>query len=95
MAIRAAKYQHLQVSYPTCPPVELLPLLTRDFLKEGLLWKTGPKVGDSYKKRWFTLDHRKLMYLEDPLVSIFHVKISLLDQKVITDYSFNGQGSIS
>ncbi|XP_053201575.1 arf-GAP with dual PH domain-containing protein 1-like [Panonychus citri] len=67
MAIRAAKYQHLQVSYPTCPPVELLPLLTRDFLKEGLLWKTGPKVGDSYKKRWFTLDHRKLMYLEDPL----------------------------
>ncbi|XP_074594093.1 arf-GAP with dual PH domain-containing protein 1-like isoform X2 [Brevipalpus obovatus] len=66
-AIRAAKFHYLQIAYPTCSPDELLPHLTRDFVKEGWLWKTGPKVGDSYKKRWFILDYRKLMYLEDPL----------------------------
>ncbi|CAG2178731.1 unnamed protein product, partial [Oppiella nova] len=38
-----------------------------DFVKEGFLWKTGPRVSDSYKKRWFVLDDRKLMYLDQPL----------------------------
>jgi hypothetical protein len=30
----------------------------------------GPKKNDGFKKRWFTLDNRKLMYSEDPLVQI-------------------------
>lgn len=42
-------------------------LLTRDFAKEGWLLKTGPRPSDGYKRRWFTLDNRKLMYHDDPL----------------------------
>ncbi|XP_064310935.1 arf-GAP with dual PH domain-containing protein 1 isoform X3 [Phalacrocorax carbo] len=41
--------------------------LTRNFLKEGYMEKTGPKQREAFKKRWFTLDHRRLMYFKDPL----------------------------
>lgn len=68
MAIRATKLRHLQIAFPEVPEEELVVCLCRDFLKEGYLWKTGPRVTDSYKKRWFILDeNRKLMYLEHPL----------------------------
>jgi len=33
------------------------------------LSKTGPKSGNAFRRRWFSLDKRKLMYYEDPLVS--------------------------
>ena len=75
MAIRSAKLNLLQVAYPTLPETEvfrnLLQLaqsLTQDFLKEGFLFKTGPKPSDGFKRRWFTLDGRKLMYHEQKLV---------------------------
>ena len=42
--------------------------LTKDFLLEGWLSKMGPK-NEPFKRRWFTLDRRKLMYFEEPLVS--------------------------
>lgn len=45
--------------------------LTQDFVKEGWLWKTGPRSSDGYKKRWFTLDNRKLMYHDEPLVRVY------------------------
>lgn len=67
--IRGAKLYHMQIAFPTTPVEDLVPFLTRDFSIEGWLWKTGPRVGDAYKKRWFILDDRKLMYLEHPLVS--------------------------
>ncbi|XP_068798679.1 arf-GAP with dual PH domain-containing protein 1 isoform X3 [Struthio camelus] len=41
--------------------------LTRNFLKEGYMEKTGPKQKEAFKRRWFTLDHRRLMYFKDPL----------------------------
>ncbi|CAM1291466.1 Uncharacterised protein g141 [Pycnogonum litorale] len=66
-AIRSAKLNRLQVAFPGVNENELAKKLTRDFLKEGWVWKRGPRSGDSYKKRWFTLDDRKLMYLIDPL----------------------------
>jgi hypothetical protein len=47
---------------------QLVGHLTRDFIREGWLYKTGPRSSDAYKKRWFTLDNRKLMYHDDPLV---------------------------
>lgn len=47
-------------------------MLTFDFAMEGWLWKTGPKITDGYRKRWFTLDNRKLMYHEHPLVRKVH-----------------------
>ena len=68
LAIRCAKLHRLQVAYPGATEAELLSQLTRDFPREGFLWKTGPRHTDAYKKRWFTLDGRKLMYHDDPMV---------------------------
>ncbi|XP_043673905.1 arf-GAP with dual PH domain-containing protein 1-like isoform X3 [Vespula pensylvanica] len=67
LAIRCAKLHRLQVAYPGATEAELLSQLTRDFPREGFLWKTGPRHSDAYKKRWFTLDGRKLMYHDDPM----------------------------
>ncbi|XP_041093816.1 arf-GAP with dual PH domain-containing protein 1 isoform X2 [Polyodon spathula] len=46
---------------------KLIPKLTRSFLKEGYMEKTGPRHTEEFKKRWFSLDHRRLMYFKDPL----------------------------
>lgn len=67
MAIRCAKLHRLQIAYPAANECELIEHLTHDFAKEGWLWKTGPRTSDAYKKRWFTLDNRKLMYHDDAL----------------------------
>ncbi|XP_065160209.1 arf-GAP with dual PH domain-containing protein 1-like isoform X2 [Atheta coriaria] len=67
MAIRCAKLHRLQLAYPTAIESELVERLEDDFAKEGWLYKTGPRPSDGYKKRWFTLDHRKLMYHDEPL----------------------------
>ncbi|KAL1128909.1 hypothetical protein AAG570_013443 [Ranatra chinensis] len=66
-AIRCAKLHRLQIAFPTASQAELVNMLTKDFTYEGWLWKTGPKPTDGYKKRWFTLDRRNLMYHEEPL----------------------------
>jgi len=66
-AIRCAKLHHLQVAYPMAVEADLVDRLTQDFAKEGWLWKTGPRLSDGFKKRWFTLDNRKLMYHDEPL----------------------------
>ncbi|RWS31528.1 centaurin-alpha 1-like protein, partial [Leptotrombidium deliense] len=66
-AVRAARLHRLQIAFPTKRVEELVPFLTRDFIFEGELFKTGPRVGDTYKKRWFILDDRRLMYMENPL----------------------------
>jgi hypothetical protein len=68
-AIRAAKLHSLTVAFPTIAPHELAEHLTRDFSLEGYLHKTGPRVGDAYRRRYFLLDDRKLMYSNDPMVS--------------------------
>ncbi|XP_060519852.1 arf-GAP with dual PH domain-containing protein 1-like [Cylas formicarius] len=67
MAIRCAKLHRLQVAYPSASEHDLVNYLTEDFAKEGWLWKTGPRTSDGFKKRWFTLDSRKLMYHDEPL----------------------------
>lgn len=66
-AIRAARFHYLQVAYPIAVDVDLVPKLTRNFLKEGYMEKTGPKHTEGFKKRWFTLDDRRLMYFKDPM----------------------------
>ncbi|KAK9720479.1 putative GTPase activating protein for Arf [Popillia japonica] len=67
MAIRCVKLHRLQVAYPSASEADLVNYLTEDFAKEGWLFKTGPRSSDGFKKRWFTLDNRKLMYHDDPL----------------------------
>ncbi|XP_043945456.1 arf-GAP with dual PH domain-containing protein 1 isoform X2 [Protopterus annectens] len=66
-AIRAARFHYLQVAFPGASNADLVPKLTRNYLKEGYMEKTGPKQTEGFKKRWFTLDDRRLMYLKDPL----------------------------
>ncbi|XP_038126012.1 arf-GAP with dual PH domain-containing protein 1-like [Cyprinodon tularosa] len=66
-AIRAARYHYLQVAFPGATNSELLPKLTRNYIKEGYMEKTGPKHTEGFKKRWFTMDDRRLMYFKDPL----------------------------
>ncbi|KAK6640159.1 hypothetical protein RUM44_011845 [Polyplax serrata] len=66
-AIRCAKLHQLQVAFPAASDSQLLPMLSNDFAMEGWLWKTGPKFQNVHKKRWFTMDNRKLMYHDHPL----------------------------
>ncbi|KAM4597784.1 arf-GAP with dual PH domain-containing protein 1-like [Polymixia lowei] len=66
-AIRAARFHYLQVAFPGACDAELVPKLTRNYIKEGYMEKTGPKHTEGFKKRWFTLDDRRLMYFKDPL----------------------------
>lgn len=65
-AIRAAKLERKKVAFPDREESDLAEELTRDFILEGWLKKMGPR-NEPFKKRFFTLDKRKLMYLEEPL----------------------------
>ncbi|KAF5929350.1 hypothetical protein HPG69_009315 [Diceros bicornis minor] len=89
-ALRAARFHYLQVAFPGASDADLVPKLSRNYLKEGYMEKTGPKlwsaVGrglpqadqpvtarsdpqqtEGFRKRWFTMDDRRLMYFKDPL----------------------------
>ncbi|XP_037332446.1 arf-GAP with dual PH domain-containing protein 1-like [Pungitius pungitius] len=65
--IRAARFHYLQVAFPGASISDLLPKLTRNYIMEGYMEKTGPKHTEVFKKRWFTMDERRLMYFKDPL----------------------------
>ncbi|ELK29098.1 Arf-GAP with dual PH domain-containing protein 1 [Myotis davidii] len=43
-ALRAARFHYLQVAFPGASDADLVPKLTRNYLKEGYMEKTGPKV---------------------------------------------------
>uniref|UniRef100_A0A2A4JKR7 Arf-GAP domain-containing protein n=1 Tax=Heliothis virescens TaxID=7102 RepID=A0A2A4JKR7_HELVI len=66
-AIRCAQLHLLQVAFPSMPQSDLVLRLPKDFAREGWLWKTGPRPSDAHRRRWFTLDNRKLMYHDEPL----------------------------
>ncbi|XP_064006610.1 arf-GAP with dual PH domain-containing protein 2 isoform X3 [Pogoniulus pusillus] len=68
-AIRAARYHYLRTTFPTVPELELIPRITRKYVKEGYMEKTGPKQKEAFKVRWFCLDsqERNLMYFKNPL----------------------------
>ncbi|XP_067164413.1 arf-GAP with dual PH domain-containing protein 2 isoform X3 [Apteryx mantelli] len=42
-AIRAARYHYLRTTFPAVPEPELIPRITRNYIKEGYMEKTGPK----------------------------------------------------
>uniref|UniRef100_A0A8C9Y7V5 ArfGAP with dual PH domains 2 n=1 Tax=Sander lucioperca TaxID=283035 RepID=A0A8C9Y7V5_SANLU len=68
-AIRAARYAYLKTAYPTGSDEELIPKITRNYIKEGYMEKTGPSQKEPFKKRWFILDsqNRKLFYFKGQL----------------------------
>uniref|UniRef100_A0A8B9P4R6 ArfGAP with dual PH domains 2 n=1 Tax=Apteryx owenii TaxID=8824 RepID=A0A8B9P4R6_APTOW len=63
-AIRAARYHYLRTTFPA-----LIPRITRNYIKEGYMEKTGPKQKEAFKVRWFSLDsqERILIYFKNPL----------------------------
>ncbi|XP_041363834.1 arf-GAP with dual PH domain-containing protein 1-like isoform X2 [Gigantopelta aegis] len=65
-AIRAAKLDRRKIAFPDRNIEQLAEDLTKDFLLEGWLYKMGPR-NEPFKRRWFILDKRKLMYFEEPL----------------------------
>ncbi|OWK14999.1 ADAP2, partial [Cervus elaphus hippelaphus] len=71
-ALRAARLQYLKMALPELPESELVPLITRNYLKQGFMEKTGPKQREPFKKRWFALDpqERRLLYYKNPLVRV-------------------------
>ncbi|XP_036409085.1 arf-GAP with dual PH domain-containing protein 2 [Megalops cyprinoides] len=68
-AIRAARLAYLKTAFPTASDSELMPWITRSYLKEGYMEKTGPMQREPFKKRWFILDsqERKLLYFKTQL----------------------------
>ncbi|KFO88881.1 Arf-GAP with dual PH domain-containing protein 2, partial [Buceros rhinoceros silvestris] len=68
-AIRAARYHYLRTNFPNVPEPELIPRITRKYVKEGYMEKTGPKQKEAFKMRWFCLDsqERNLMYFKNPV----------------------------
>ncbi|XP_044792032.1 arf-GAP with dual PH domain-containing protein 1 isoform X9 [Bubalus bubalis] len=66
-ALRAARFHYLQVAFPGASDADLVPKLSRNYLQEGYMEKTGPKQTEGFRKRWFTMDDRRLMYFKDPL----------------------------
>ncbi|XP_064842959.1 arf-GAP with dual PH domain-containing protein 2-like isoform X1 [Oncorhynchus masou masou] len=68
-AIRAARFAYLKTAYPTGSDKELRTRITRNYLKEGYMEKTGPMQKEMFKKRWFILDSqdRKLLYFKSQL----------------------------
>lgn len=67
--IRAVRFAYLKTAYPTGSNEELIPMITRNYLKEGFMEKTGPLQKELFKKRWFVLDsqNRKLLYYKSHL----------------------------
>nr|XP_010964640.1 arf-GAP with dual PH domain-containing protein 1 [Camelus bactrianus] len=47
-ALRAARFHYLQVAFPGASDADLVPKLSRNYLQEGYMEKTGPKVSLSW-----------------------------------------------
>ncbi|XP_030646445.1 arf-GAP with dual PH domain-containing protein 2 [Chanos chanos] len=71
-AIRAIRLVYLKTAFPTANDSQLIPWITRKYLKEGYMEKTGPLQREPFKKRWFVLDplDRKLLYFKTPLDAV-------------------------
>ncbi|KAG2456079.1 ADAP1 protein, partial [Polypterus senegalus] len=60
-AIRAARFHYLQVAFPGASDVDLVPKLTRNYIKEGYMEKTGPK--DAYARGEVFIGSKENHYL--------------------------------
>ncbi|XP_051926480.1 arf-GAP with dual PH domain-containing protein 1 isoform X3 [Hippocampus zosterae] len=63
-AIRAARFHYLQVAFPGASNEELVPKLTRNFMKEGFMEKTGPK--DAYARGEVFIGSKENSYTVQP-----------------------------
>jgi hypothetical protein len=61
-------------------------------VQEGWLWKAGPVPTYTHRKRWFTLDNRKLMYHLDPFDAYPKGEIFLGDATTGGGYKLQDRG---
>lgn len=70
MTLRSIQLIRLRIAYPSIEDSRLLQRLTYDFILEGWLHKSGPKISDAFRHRWFSLGENKcrfLRYFDSPL----------------------------
>ncbi|XP_056228897.1 arf-GAP with dual PH domain-containing protein 1 isoform X2 [Seriola aureovittata] len=67
-SIRAVQLHYLKVAFPGATDAELVPKLTRNFLKEGYMEKTGPRDSDSPHRH---RQHKANLILSDTTGSAF------------------------
>lgn len=67
ICLRAAVYNHISNEQPDLKTEDILRLLDRQHAKQGYLFKTGPKKTEPFRKRWFSLENRSLIYFLSPL----------------------------
>ncbi|KAL4663976.1 hypothetical protein H8959_021012 [Pygathrix nigripes] len=91
-ALRAARLQYLKMAFPELPESELVPFLTRNYLKQGFMEKTGPKQREPFKKRWFALDchERRLLYYKNPLPAHSSCVVAAVCRQQLTLLCYRG-----
>nr|NP_001071906.1 zinc finger protein [Ciona intestinalis]XP_018673381.1 zinc finger protein isoform X2 [Ciona intestinalis]BAE93292.1 zinc finger protein [Ciona intestinalis] len=67
IVLRASSFHLIRKSYPQLSDAEVLRRLNSHQRKQGWMEKTGPKLTEPYRKRWFSLENRRLLYFEKPL----------------------------
>nr|XP_039256587.1 arf-GAP with dual PH domain-containing protein 1-like isoform X2 [Styela clava] len=67
ITIRATVYSNLKEQYSELSNEEIIKRMARNQQKQGWMSKTGPKKTEPYRKRWFVLDDRRLLYFTQPL----------------------------
>ncbi|XP_056136058.1 arf-GAP with dual PH domain-containing protein 1-like isoform X2 [Lampris incognitus] len=67
--IRKTRLAYLRKRHPAAQDSDLISQISKVYLKEGYMEKTGPMQWEPFKKRWFTLSSmdRKLLYFKTPL----------------------------
>eukprot|EP00118_Oscarella_pearsei_P004035 m.16764 g.16764 ORF g.16764 m.16764 type:complete len:440 (+) comp27126_c0_seq3:212-1531(+) len=66
LAIRHARAKRLNLYALGLTDAKLSLKMSRDFVKTGHMWKTGPR-DTKFTKRWFALDQKMLYYFDHPL----------------------------
>nr|CAB3220006.1 Arf-GAP with dual PH domain-containing protein 1 [Phallusia mammillata] len=67
ITLRASAFNILRKTYPGIDTDVIMDRLNSHQGKEGWMMKTGPKHTEAYRRRWFTLEKRKLLYFANPL----------------------------
>ncbi|CAK8695437.1 unnamed protein product [Clavelina lepadiformis] len=65
--LRASSMHLIKKNNPNITDCEIIKKLNNYQVKQGWMLKTGPKHTEPYRKRWFTLENRRLLYFVNPL----------------------------
>jgi len=68
ITLRAAKFNFIKESQPALTQEEIIRQIDGQHIKQGFMFKTGPTKKEPFRKRWFSLEIRKLNYFISALV---------------------------